>query len=82
MSSPLLDAFFELFAILNGKYVRLYRSEIVHDNNEPIWVPVDVSVDELGGLDAPFAIKCLNWDKTGDHLCIISFWYFSPLLYI
>ena len=53
-----------------------YRSEIINDDDTPMWAPVDVMVDELGGFDAPFAIKCFNWDKGGDHFRILRLLFF------
>jgi hypothetical protein len=53
-----------------------YRSEIVSENDTPSWAPVDVGVAELGGFDTPFVIKCFNWDKSGDHFCILHFLIF------
>lgn len=46
---------------------KVYRSEVVKKNLNPEWAPLELNVDELGGVDKPFIIKCYDWDEDGGH---------------
>jgi hypothetical protein len=65
------DPFFEVFAKLpTGNFVKVYRSEVLKQHQNPEWAPFVLPVEDVGGLDADFKIKCWDWDKDGGHDCI------------
>lgn len=46
---------------------KVFRSEVIKKNLNPEWKPFDLSVEELGGIDYPFIIRCYDWDEDGGH---------------
>lgn len=64
------DMFFEvLFKPENYPTILLYRSEVSKEN-PPKWNSFQLSTTAVGGLDLPFTVKCLQWDKEGVHKII------------
>eukprot|EP00977_Amphora_coffeiformis_P013830 scaffold3740_cov146-Amphora_coffeaeformis.AAC.4 len=59
----LSDPYFEVYSAVTGK--KLYASNVVKDDLNPVWEPMDLDIDELcgGRLEAPIRITVLDKDK-------------------
>jgi hypothetical protein len=50
----------------SGGYAPVYRSEVISNNLNPVWHPIEKSATDLAGgdLDRPLLIECFDYDKT------------------
>lgn len=71
---PFLDPFYEIATpvqALDGSTIwqRVYRSEHVADNLNPVWKTAEIEVDLLCHceLDRPLKVSIFDWEASGKH---------------
>ncbi|KAL3909346.1 MAG: hypothetical protein SGILL_008122 [Bacillariaceae sp.] len=75
-----VDSFFVLNAQTahtggNRVWHQEYRSEVIRDNAEPEWKPLEMPLERLcdGELDRAIQVEAYSWDKLGKHKLIGKF---------
>lgn len=61
------DPFLIIYGKQGGKWVPIHKTEMIKNNQNPIWKPFQLSLTALGGADGRFKIECLDWDPNGNH---------------
>ncbi len=61
---------------------KIYRSEIVPQDLNPTWKPLDIAVAEIGDIDRKLTLRVYDWDKNANRDCIFNTNYYIVLLLI
>lgn len=64
------DPFFIVYKSMpNGQWTVVYRSEVIKNDLNPTWKPMNVSVRELcnADYDRPLKVEVFDWDSDGSH---------------
>jgi len=69
------DPFMNIYrAGVSGPPILVYRTEVIKSNLNPIWRPIELSIQRLcnGDLDRPIILEVFDWNRSGSHELIGS----------
>ncbi|KAG9150858.1 hypothetical protein Leryth_003004 [Lithospermum erythrorhizon] len=50
-----------------GTTIPFAKTEVLKNDHNPMWKPVSLKVQQVGGKDSPLSIECYDYDGNGKH---------------
>ncbi|XP_024978767.1 protein BONZAI 3 isoform X2 [Cynara cardunculus var. scolymus] len=65
------DPFLRISRIVEtGGSVPVCKTEVVHNNLDPVWKPLCLSTQQYGSKENPLVVECFDFNSSGNHILI------------